>query len=82
MYLETRRADAIVVGGGEALSEGLYLAFQRLGSLTSGMLLGEGAALFVLETLESATARGAKVDAMLLGTGTSFGELLDDALSL
>lgn len=73
VYLETGRADAIVVGGGEALSEGLYLAFQRLGSLTSGMLLGEGAALFVLETLESATARGAKVDAMLLGTGTSFG---------
>jgi 3-oxoacyl-(acyl-carrier-protein) synthase len=72
VYLETGRADAIVVGGGEALSEGLYLAFQRLGSLTGGMLLGEGAALFVLETTESAKARGARIDAMLLGTGTSF----------
>jgi 3-oxoacyl-[acyl-carrier-protein] synthase II len=72
VYLDTGRADAILVGGGEALSEALYLAFRRLGSLTSGTRLGEGAALFVLETTESAKARGAKVDAMLLGTGTSF----------
>jgi 3-oxoacyl-(acyl-carrier-protein) synthase len=72
VYLATGRAEAIVVGGGEALSEPLYLAFQRLGTLSASTVVGEGAALFVLETTASAKARGAKVDAMLLGTGTSF----------
>ena len=73
LYLDTGRADAILVGGGEALSEALYVAFQRLGSLAAETLLGEGAALLVLETLESARGRGARVDALVLGTGTSFG---------
>jgi 3-oxoacyl-[acyl-carrier-protein] synthase II len=72
VYLETGRADAILVGGSEAMSEGLYLAFARLRGLTKGMLLGEGAALFVLETAESAKERGARVDARVLGTGTSY----------
>ena len=73
VYLETGRADAIVVGGAEALSEALYVAFRRLGALASETLLGEGAALFILESLESAQARGAKVNALVIGTGTSFG---------
>ena len=72
VYLATGRAEAIVVGGGEALSEPLFLAFQRLGTLSAGTTLGEGAALFVLETTESARARDARPLATLLGTGCSF----------
>jgi len=72
IYLSCGRADAILVGGGEALSEPLYVAWKRAGRLAGGTPLGEGAALFVLETEESAKARGARVAARLLGLGTSF----------
>ena len=37
----------------------------------SGMILGEGGAMFVLETLESAEARGAKIYAEIVGFGMS-----------
>ena len=37
----------------------------------SGMILGEGGAMFVLETLESAEARGAKIYAEIVGAGMS-----------
>ena len=37
----------------------------------SGMILGEGGAMFVLETLESAEARGAKIYAEIVGCGMS-----------
>ncbi len=73
VYLATGRADAILVGGGEALSEGLYVAFERLGGLAAETLLGEGAALFVLELLDSAHRRGARIDALVLGAGTACG---------
>ena len=33
IFLETARADAIVTGGGEAMSEPIFLAFQKLGVL-------------------------------------------------
>ena len=33
IFLETARADAIITGGGEAMSEPIFLAFQKLGVL-------------------------------------------------
>lgn len=71
IYLETGRADVLLVGGGEALSEGLYVAFRRLGALEEGAL-GEGAALFVMEPREHAAARGAAPAAEVIGYGTAF----------
>jgi 3-oxoacyl-(acyl-carrier-protein) synthase len=71
IYLETGRADVLLVGGAEALSEGLYMAFRRLGALEGGAL-GEGAALFVMEPIEHATSRGASPCAEVIGYGTAF----------
>src|SRR5262249_35148855 len=72
IYLETRRADALLVGGAEAMSEALYLAFRRLGVVGKGTRLGEGAALLALEPLEHALARKANVRAEVIGYGTAF----------
>lgn len=73
VFLDTDRADAILVGGAESMSEALYLAFRRLGALAGDMRLGEGATLFSLESPEHAQMRAAEVDGYLLGYGTAFG---------
>jgi 3-oxoacyl-(acyl-carrier-protein) synthase len=72
IYLATERADAVLVGGAEALSEALFLAFQRLGAIDAGAWIGEAAALFVMEPLEKATARGARVLGCVCGASTAF----------
>lgn len=76
IYFETDRADALLVGGAEAMSEALFLAFRRFGApianARASTLLGEGAALLAVEPLAKAEARGAKVRALLTGYGTSF----------
>ncbi|MBX3211785.1 MAG: hypothetical protein KF850_07110 [Labilithrix sp.] len=75
IFLETGRAEAILTGGGESMSEALFLAFDKLrvlGTNGAGARLGEGAAFHVLEPLERATARGAKVLATVDGYGTAF----------
>jgi len=84
IYLETGRADVLLVGGAESLSEGLFLAFHRLGALGAGTTgagtLGEGASFFVMEPVEHATSRGAKVYAEVIGYGTAFLPPPGDAL--
>lgn len=81
LLLETGRADAILTGGGEAMSEALYLAFDKLhalGALPGALArrgatrLGEGAAFLVLEPTDRAEARGIKTLATICGYGTAF----------
>lgn len=67
VHLSQDRADALLVGGGEAMSEALCLAFQKLGVLETKAVLGEGAAFVVVEKV----ARG-NVLAHVLGSGSAF----------
>ncbi len=72
IYMASHRAETILVGGAEALSEALFLAFQRVGMLESGARVGEGAAIVALEDRERARARGARVWAEVVGCGAAF----------
>ncbi|MDX2262448.1 MAG: beta-ketoacyl synthase N-terminal-like domain-containing protein [Gemmatimonadales bacterium] len=84
-HLAHRRADAFLVGGGDVLSEPLYVALQKLGALaknddewapgqaeSAGLHLGEGAAYLCVERLRGAEARGATLRALVAGYGTAF----------
>ncbi len=72
IYLDDGRADALLVGGAEAASEALYLAFKRVGVIEAGTWLGEGASLLVLEDEAHAKARGKKALATMLGSASRF----------
>jgi 3-oxoacyl-[acyl-carrier-protein] synthase II len=86
--LREGRADVILAGGGDELSEPLYHVYSVLGALSpgrgkgaegmkpfdqdrNGIILGEGSGILVLETLEHAKKRGAKIYAEMAGTGLS-----------
>jgi 3-oxoacyl-[acyl-carrier-protein] synthase II len=84
-HLSNGRADAFLVGGGEVLSEPLYMAFRKLETLaegtrryrpghpeSEGMRMGEGAAYFVIERAADAEQRGAKRYGLVTGYGNSF----------
>ncbi|HJL00299.1 MAG TPA: beta-ketoacyl synthase N-terminal-like domain-containing protein [Polyangiaceae bacterium LLY-WYZ-15_(1-7)] len=77
-HLEHGRGEAFLVGGGEVVSEPLYLALKKLGVLADGRTdgqgveMGEGAAYVVVEKPEAAAARGATVHARIRGYGTAF----------
>lgn len=71
LHLAAQRAHGAIVGGGEAMSEALLLAFLKLCS-EEHAIVGEGAAFVAVERLESAEARGARVEALVCGYGASF----------
>ena len=94
-HLAHRRADAFVVGGGDVLSEPLYVAFRMLDAVaegdacwepasadSTGIRLGEGVAYLLVERRDEAVARGASVRALIAGYGTAFEPPTNDALLL
>jgi 3-oxoacyl-[acyl-carrier-protein] synthase II len=66
------RAKALLVGGAEAMSEALLLAFRKLNAVDDAAPLGEGSALVTLELADAARGRGARVLGEVVGYGTAF----------
>jgi nodulation protein E len=76
-------ADLAIAGGSEApFSFGILKAWEAMRVVSPetcrpfskdrrGMILGEGAAMFVLEPMDAAVARGARIHAELVGFGMS-----------
>jgi 3-oxoacyl-[acyl-carrier-protein] synthase II len=74
--------DVAIAGGADSVGRFIHAGFHRLGALTaekcspfdrdrSGILTAEGGIALVLETLDGARARGARIYAEVLGYGLS-----------
>jgi 3-oxoacyl-[acyl-carrier-protein] synthase II len=73
-------ADSMLCGGTDAMSRKSFSGFYRLGAIAphdcqpfdknrKGILIGEGAGMLLLESLDSALARGATIYGEVLGYG-------------
>jgi 3-oxoacyl-[acyl-carrier-protein] synthase II len=80
--LRLGRAELMLAGGADCFSRITYTGFARLGAIApercqpfdrdrKGMIPGEGAAVLVLEPLERARGRGARIYAEVAGCGLS-----------
>jgi len=81
-WIRLGRADAVIAGGTESMCRTIFAGFNALHALSlepcrpfdrrrTGLSLGEGAAILVIESAAHAARRGAPVHAMLLGYGMS-----------
>ncbi len=76
------RVDMMIAGGSDPFSKVAYTGFARLGAIApdicqpfdkkrKGMMVGEGAGMLLLESLEHAMKRGAHIYAEITGYGLS-----------
>lgn len=79
--IRSGKADAFVAGGSDSFSSLAFAGFHALHALdaescspfnrSSGITLGEGAGILIVESYEHAKARGAKIYCEVLGSGVS-----------
>jgi 3-oxoacyl-[acyl-carrier-protein] synthase II len=80
-WIRSGKSKYVVTGGSDVLDQALHAGFWALKALSDkpcspfsgkpGITLGEGAAFFILENIETAKERNAPILAEVLGYGTS-----------